>query len=223
VGYWAGNPNIDRYMRDRNSARHEIVLFFERLPHVLQPWLEKNPGRWESVIREMRHTIRFLREKGIVHFDAHFWNILADGERPYLADFGLVLDRNFALNAEEKAFLRRHADYDFAEFLSCVGGALGSLLDRLPARKKMNVKRRYEIEDRADYARGMGRLMENVEAIHAEGLMDLDGHFVEQVARHRRLITTTHDFFRRLGSNPAKDTPFPHAKVRRLLRESPFA
>src|SRR5206468_1590276 len=121
VMYWNSDENIDRYIRDRSGAKYEAILFLEFVPRVLQPWLDKNMDQVETVVREMRDTVAFLRGKGIIHFDAHFWNIVTDGVRPYLTDFGLVLDKGFALDKEERAFLARHTDYDYGEFLSCLG------------------------------------------------------------------------------------------------------
>ena len=68
------------------------------IPNVLEPWMAKNADQWESVIRGMQQTIAFLRDQGVLHFDAHHWNILVDEGTPYLTDFGLVLDRNFDLS-----------------------------------------------------------------------------------------------------------------------------
>ena len=50
-------------------------------------------------------TVTFLRQHGIVHFDAHFGNVLTDGDEYYLADFGLALDGTFELTATERRFL----------------------------------------------------------------------------------------------------------------------
>ena len=39
VKYWGGNENVGRYWSDRVHASHEMVIFLEHFPHVLQPWL----------------------------------------------------------------------------------------------------------------------------------------------------------------------------------------
>jgi hypothetical protein len=220
VKYWNSDAAIDRYIRDRTSAPYEAIIFLEHIPHVLGPWLEKHPDRWETVIPELLHTITFLRSQGIVHFDAHFWNILMDGERPYLADFGLVLDKNFNLSREEQAFYRRHTEYDFAEFLSGVGGHLHSIYRRLPARHRKRVMKRFEIAEKTPYWELITRLLERIEEIHEEGLMPLDPYYVEQVLRHRSLMLLMVNFYARMGSSDKKDAPYPHAKIRRLLKES---
>ncbi|GIE98248.1 hypothetical protein Ari01nite_57130 [Paractinoplanes rishiriensis] len=62
----------------------------------------------------MREGVDFLAGQGLVHFDAHFGNLLTDGERVYFADFGLALHTGFGLTPAESGFLRRHAGYDRA-------------------------------------------------------------------------------------------------------------
>lgn len=48
-----------------------------------------------------------------VHFDAHFHNILTDGQRLYFSDFGLALSSRFELSAGEAEFLKTRSHYDF--------------------------------------------------------------------------------------------------------------
>lgn len=220
VEYWGGSEGIDRYIRERTAAPYEIVLFLEHIPDVLGPWLEKHADGWENVIREMRRTVAFLREKGIIHFDAHHWNILVRDGRPYLTDFGLVLDKHFSLTPEEAAFFKRHTDYDDGEFLSGIGSYLFAVCRNLPARSKSKLMRKYGIEEDTDYHRWVVLLLENLEEVADGGLISLDRHFVEQAIRHRRLILLVNDFFDRLRKNAKKDTPFPHTKVKRLLNEA---
>ncbi len=44
--------------------------------------------------------------------DAHFANILTDGDHCYLTDFGLALSRGFQLDADEMSFFERHKNFD---------------------------------------------------------------------------------------------------------------
>jgi hypothetical protein len=53
-----------------------------------------------------------MREHGLVHFDAHFFNILTDGHGLYFSDFGMALSDRFDLSHQETAFLREHRCYD---------------------------------------------------------------------------------------------------------------
>ncbi|ESU46345.1 hypothetical protein P376_5678 [Streptomyces sp. HCCB10043] len=53
-----------------------------------------------------------MSSRGLVHFDAHFTNILTDGRRLYFADFGLALSSRFDLSSGESGFLSDHLAYD---------------------------------------------------------------------------------------------------------------
>lgn len=50
--------------------------------------------------------------RGLLHFDAHFENILTDGERLYFTDYGLAMSSEFELSQDEAAFFDRHQTYD---------------------------------------------------------------------------------------------------------------
>jgi hypothetical protein len=55
-----------------------------------------------------------MSAEGLVHFDAHLRNVVVDGDRLYLTDFGLAMSSAFSLSVEEARFLRRHAEHDLA-------------------------------------------------------------------------------------------------------------
>jgi hypothetical protein len=222
IWYWNSDENIDRYIRARHSAPFEAILFLEYIPHELGDWLIKNEDQWETVIREIRQTITFLRDRGVLHFDVHFWNVLTDDEIPYLTDFGLVLDKNFDLNPEEKEFFRWHIDYDYAEFLSCMGHHIHSIYRKLPIRARSKVLKQYGIEKDAGYAKVSAVLLENIEAIHAEGVMAFDDYYMEQVIKNRGMIQLMHAFYTRMQGNSKKNTPYPRTKIKRLLDETHF-
>ena len=76
VEYWGNSANIGNYMLDRANANYELVLFLEYIPHVLETWLLENPSKFQRALDDLGTTITFLREKGIIHFDMHFQNIL---------------------------------------------------------------------------------------------------------------------------------------------------
>ncbi|WP_433203627.1 hypothetical protein ACQP1G_14465 [Nocardia sp. CA-107356] len=50
--------------------------------------------------------------RGLRHFDTHFRNILTDGRRLFLTDFGLAASSRFELSTAEAQFLRRHASHN---------------------------------------------------------------------------------------------------------------
>jgi hypothetical protein len=55
-----------------------------------------------------------MNANGLLHFDAHFRNILTDGHRLYLADLGLAVSPRFDLSADERNFVAQNRSYDVA-------------------------------------------------------------------------------------------------------------
>jgi hypothetical protein len=170
----------------------------------------------------LRQAITFLRKNGIVHFDAHFGNVLSDGERAYLADFGLVLDKRFALSPDEALLLKQHSYYDYGVIFGSVGFMLYSVYDALPDDTKRTIMERYGIADDTFSAEKMSILIKNIEEILAQGIMELDKSYATILVKYRNLIVLFIDFFVSMRRNNQKDTRFPHAKLRRLLKETGF-
>jgi hypothetical protein len=113
VARWDGSAAIRRRLEAINTAPAAVVLFLEHIPHTVNDWL-RDHGSYPWIEQELRAGTSFLRSAGLVHFDAHFRNLLTDGRRVYFADFGLALHRDFALSPEERDFFQRHRDYDRA-------------------------------------------------------------------------------------------------------------
>ena len=61
------------------------------------------------VERKLDAGTAFMNARGLLHFDAHFDNILTDGQRLYFADYGLALSSRFDLSEDEATFFDRHA------------------------------------------------------------------------------------------------------------------
>ncbi|MEU6086688.1 protein kinase family protein [Streptomyces sp. NPDC047085] len=126
VAHWDGSPAVRRRLEAIGKASHSLVLFLEHVPHTLAAWLRDNrdaggsrqpgqgdgssPYRWveDALVR----GTEFMSGRGLVHFDAHFNNLLTDGRQVYFADFGLALSRDFELSAAERQFLADHLVYD---------------------------------------------------------------------------------------------------------------
>ncbi len=121
VDGWGGNANVSRYLLDRANAPYELILCLEHLPHTVAAWLLEHPRRLPLVMADMRATITFLRSQGIIHLDTDFFNMLTDGKRVYLTDFGLALDKQFALTRAEQQFYRQHTDFDYGNLLWSLG------------------------------------------------------------------------------------------------------
>ena len=222
VEYWGGNANIGKYMLDRRNASYELILFLEYIPHVLRPWLLDNPDRIQWALDELRVTIDFLRKNGVTHFDAHYDNILTDGEHTYLTDFGLVLDRNYALREDEKVFFDAHTHYDYGEVLACLTFLINRSHEALSESEKSRIRERYGVQETDQSFDMMPVLIANLKELHADGLMKLNEDCFACLVKYRSVILLMESFYGTLRGNKRKDTPFPHEELKRLLAETEF-
>lgn len=119
VVYWEGSVAVrDRLLASHNASAH-IVLFLEHIPQNLYQWLsvelisgENVEAAIEMVVNALKVTTDFMISQDFIHFDAHFENILTDGNQLYFSDFGLSLSKKFDLSYEELAFFENHCSYD---------------------------------------------------------------------------------------------------------------
>ena len=120
VAYWGGGSQVRRRVEELRDASASIALFLEYIPQNVHQWLgEQIDASGEAadracamVERNLQAGISFMNARGLLHFDAHFQNILTDGRRLYFADYGLAVSARFELSKDESAFFERHQDYD---------------------------------------------------------------------------------------------------------------
>jgi serine/threonine protein kinase len=217
---WGNHANIKRYALDRINARYELVLCLEYIPHVLETWLQEHPNQLEKMLNGLWRTIAFLRTKGIIHFDAHFRNILTDGEQVYLTDFGLALDKGFALTEEEEMFFEQNSLYDYGEVLRNLGHLIRSPYNSCSENDKYRIMKKYGIKDGLRPYEVGAILLDNIQQIHADGDLVLDGFYVSSIIKYRAIIALMQGFFAEMWENDQKNTPFPHVKIRLLLNET---
>lgn len=220
--HWGTNANVRNYVLDRAIAKYELVLFLEYIPHVLETWLWENPSTLQRLLNNIRTTIAFLRTKGIIHFDAHFRNILTDGEQIYLTDFGLVLDQSFALTKEEELFFEQNMFYDYGEVLRNLSHLIRSPYDSCSSDDKRRIMKKYDISEDLQRPEQGVILLDNIEQIYADRDLELDGFYVDCIVKYRSIIALMHDFFSEMWTNSKKDTKLPHAKLHLLLKETEF-
>ncbi|HLF77578.1 MAG TPA: hypothetical protein VJB57_08810, partial [Dehalococcoidia bacterium] len=214
---WNGDGGIARYVLDRSAAENEAVIILEYAPHTMWRWLTDSPGRVDDVIDQVFQSIAMLRANGVVHFDAHFANVVTDGAAHLLTDFGLWLDSQFELSAEERAFLQRHIDYDYGEVLMSAGDTLTWTFFLLPEGEREAIRRELGIH-RTDGNAAIGRiLIARLEDL--AGLMPVEGVLLEAVRRYRPVMLFMSEFLSAMRSNPRKDTPFEADILGRLLDE----
>ncbi|MFE3738278.1 protein kinase family protein [Streptomyces sp. NPDC059134] len=120
VAFWGGGPHVRGRIEGLRTSSASLALFLEYVPRNLHQWLG---GRTEiggeaadracaMVERELGAGISFMNSRGLLHFDAHFENILTDGRRLFFTDFGLALSSRFDLSREEREFFDLHRTYD---------------------------------------------------------------------------------------------------------------
>ncbi|NKB68329.1 MAG: hypothetical protein GKR89_14805 [Candidatus Latescibacteria bacterium] len=222
VRYWNGSRRVEQFIRDRTAAQYEAVLLLEYVPQTLFTWLEKNIGQLDWVLGQVPQTLSFLRRQGVIHFDSHYGNILTDGERIYLTDFGLALDETFHLRPRERAFFARHRYYDCGEFLSCLVDLLHIKYRHLSEARKQDMIERWGLTQQIKRQHPRIVLGEHIEAIAASGLLPLDRHYVETVVHYYPAIRLMQDFFSGLGRNNRKNATYSQTALQRRLRQTGF-
>ncbi|WP_125775887.1 protein kinase family protein [Antribacter gilvus] len=120
VAYWGGGSAVRRRIEALQQSSASIMLFLEYVPQNLHHWLDAQLGAGGDVAEqacamvddELRAGISFMNARGLLHFDAHFENILTDGRRLYFADYGLAISSRFELTPDEADFFDEHQGYD---------------------------------------------------------------------------------------------------------------
>ncbi|MEV7068555.1 serine/threonine-protein kinase [Streptomyces collinus] len=120
VAFWGGGPEVRRRIEALQQSSASLVLFLEYIPQTLHEWLteqvqagEESADRALSLVeRELEAGTSFMNARGLLHFDAHFQNILTDGRRLYFTDYGLALSSRFDLSPSETQFFELHRTYD---------------------------------------------------------------------------------------------------------------
>lgn len=194
VAYWHGGRQRIAALR---TASVRLTLFLEYLPHTVHDRLSAQLRTQDAdsacalVEQGLEAVTGFLREQQLVHFDAHFGNILTDGRRLYLTDYGLSVSTRFQLTPQERDFQARHRRYDRAY-------ALSYLVHRL-------VVDQYGLarDEREDFVRTCA------DGNRPEGIPRAAAALI---SRHARLATVVGDFNRRLEQE-SRLTPYPHDEV----------
>ncbi len=119
VAYWEGSQPIRERLEAIGRSSRSLVLFLEHVPQTLDALLQKHRETAETTGGSpawaedaLARGTAFMSSHGLVHFDAHFRNVLTDGQLIYFADFGLALSSGFELSATEQQFLADHIGYD---------------------------------------------------------------------------------------------------------------
>ncbi|MEU3270298.1 hypothetical protein ABZ639_05595 [Saccharomonospora sp. NPDC006951] len=184
VEFWHNSSAVRERLTALAAAPATIALFMEYQPETLHTWLagQCGPDRLEAALdmveRELLAIAGLLRHNGMVHFDTHFENILTDGHRLYLTDFGLASASRFDLSAAERSFLRRNDSHD-------VSYVVTQLVNWLVTEFAGTTRR----EDRVDYVR---------QCAHGDQARRLPAPAAAIVERYAPIAAVLNDFYSRL-------------------------
>lgn len=220
VAYWGGNQQIETFIRARESASHQLLLFLEYFPHSVEGWLIEHPNQLSALFHQIQEVLAFLNQREILHFDCDFGNIVTDGSLICLTDFGLVLDQAYALSATERRFFDVHREYDAALLRCALGWHLFVRYQQLTASQKAEVAQLCAITDEMKFGVITMQLVANIERLYAHGYLDLDEESVALVTKQRPLILWTVNFLHELRQSSHKELPFDSATLRNLLQEA---
>lgn len=120
VTFWGGSPAVRHRLEALAGASTSVVLFLEYIPRNLLDWLRAQLASGEAAVVSACRMVEehlgagtaFLAANRLLHFDAHFRNILTDGARLYFADLGLATSPRFDLSADEAEFVARNSSHD---------------------------------------------------------------------------------------------------------------
>ena len=195
VAYWGGGPEVRRRIEGLQRSTASLMLFLEYIPQNLHDWLgtqvEAGGDAAEQacamVDDELEAGISFMNSRGLLHFDAHFENILTDGERLYFADYGLAISSRFELTPDEVAFFDEHRGYDrnyaVAHLVNWLAVALYG----------------YGPEERKEFVHSCA------EGVVPEGV---PASIAALLVRHAPVATVMGDFYRRF-QREGRTTPYP--------------
>ncbi|MFE7430213.1 protein kinase family protein [Streptomyces sp. NPDC057545] len=201
VAHWEGSSAVRERLEAIGRSSSSLVLFLEHVPQTLGDWLhdyrtaapeggEGSPYPW--VEKALARGTAFMSSRGLVHFDAHFANVLTDGRLLYFADFGLALSSGFELSAAEAEFLSGHLAYDRCHTASHL------LRHHLPDGLRGGMEHEVFLREWIAGHRSDG-VPREIAAI---------------IDRHSRAAVVFGEFARRLLTE-SKRTPFPAAEVGR--------
>ncbi|GAA3885974.1 protein kinase family protein [Streptomyces lannensis] len=205
VDYWGGGPKVRRRIEALQQSSASLALFLEYIPQTLHEWFveqvqadDESADRACSLVEDgLEAGTSFMNARGLLHFDAHFQNILTDGRRLYFGDYGLSLSSQFDLSPSETSFFELHRTYDRCYTRSWL---VNWLITHLYGYK-------YEREERCALIRAC-----------AEGEDPLGGPQEARaiLSRHAPLAAVMTDFYGKV-QDESRQTPYPSEALRRAL------
>lgn len=202
VAYWGDGSGVRRRIDALQQSSASLMLFLEYIPQNLHDWLGVQIGAGDEVAEracamvdnELKAGISFMNARGLLHFDAHFENILTDGRRLFFADYGLAISSRFELAQDEADFLHEHQTYDRCYTVTHLVNWLAVALYG------------YGPEERKEFVRTC-----------AQGVPpgDIPVAVAALLARYAPVAAVMGDFYRRFRQEN-RATPYPLEAIRRI-------
>lgn len=209
VTYWAGDAHIAEYLQERMKAPYELVLFLEFWPESLHSWFQKHPDSdYGALLGQAESALNDLNQRQILHLDAHLANILTDGEKVVVSDFGLALDATFQLDDNENDFFDQHRAYDRAELVSCLGPVWLDYLSLQNCAIYHDISQTFETKSQVYNA-----LFQHLPEL------ELPDSLRRMVKKFQSPIVLMSQFYQVLRENPLKDNVFDQERLAPLLRQ----
>ncbi|WP_405085540.1 serine/threonine protein phosphatase [Microbispora sp. NBC_01389] len=209
VQYWHGSPAVRDRLHAVARASASVVLFQEFIPYNLDTWLAAQLAAGQdaaiaaSAMVEscMLTDVAFMNAQKLMHFDAHFGNILTDGERLYIADLGLAVSPRFDLSTQEILFLERNRTHDLGyAMMRLVNWLVSAICGVRESRNGAPVRRNEYVRTCADGADPAGAPPSVAAAIR----------------RYAPVAAAMNDFYWDLFGT-GRTTPYPSEKIERAL------
>ncbi|MFD9501996.1 protein kinase family protein [Streptomyces sp. NPDC060035] len=207
AAYWGGGSQVRRRIQALQQSSASVALFLEYIPQNLHQWLgaqveagDRSADRACAMVeRELAVGTSFMNSRGLLHFDAHFENILTDGRRLYFADYGLAISSQFELSQDEADFFGRHQTYDRCYTATYL---VNWLVTALFGYRREDGDGRYALVRAFAAGKRPTGIPEEAAAI---------------IARHAPVAAVISDF-NRTFQRRSRQTPYPLEEVRRIGR-----
>ena len=220
LAFWHQNEKIAHYLKQRAQAPYEIMLFLEYFPHTLYRLSREEPMQTLDLLLQADQSLQFLNQQGVLHLDAHLANLLSDGTDAYVSDFGLALDRQFALDAEETRFFEQHRAYDRAELLGCLNILWMQAVQSLSPEDQARFEQVLGVTNEAPLPQRLRAFFNHLQQPEiAPCIEQLWPSTLREFAfRHQQALLHTADFFEDLYGHSRQDTHWTNPAIPAVLR-----
>ena len=210
VRFWGGSEAMGVRLKALADATASVVIFLEYLPWNLSAWLgqqfaggrETMESALEMVERGLTVDIPLMNALGLLHGDAHFGNILTDGQRLYFADLGLATSARVALSKDESDYLHDNASLDRAYALTkWVNWLIKAFAPTVAS-----------VQERIELVRGVARGQELSRLVP-----DLPSSVAAIIRRHAPIAAIVNDFYIELHGE-RRSAPYPRDDIEASLR-----